>query len=155
MTRCKFIHFVFQVLPIRTLQNVLIKKHFEKCSNCLEELVGPEEAQGILMREDPAGQSIDIWTGIQAGLCVEKDKKETLRYFPRLKWALGATGLVLFFLVGYWAVNQSNDTRLASSPMMDDQIQINYVRVEEKPAEAYVYEPQDSEMLLVWVQRTP
>ena len=30
---------------------------------------------------------------------------------------------------------------------------INYIRIENKPAQAYIFQPQDSHMIIVWAQK--
>jgi hypothetical protein len=156
MIRCKFIHFLFNAFPVKFFQGFLVKRHFEKCPSCLEELVELEEAQAIFDRGVEANERIPLWPGIQAGICGDKRKKAIPRFLFRWKWAFSAACLILVIAVGYWSIDQAGEQETAFRAMTEDQIQINYINIEEKPAGAFVvYQSQDSETIYIYADRTP
>lgn len=156
MISCKFYHFLFHTFPLKVFQGFLIKAHFEKCPSCLEELVELEEAQAIFIREVEANERIPLWPGIQAGICDDKRKKMIPRFLFRWKWALSTACLILVIAVGYWSFSRPGAQDIAYRAMTEDQIQINYINIEEKPAGAFVvYQPPDSETIYIYADRTP
>lgn len=155
MIRCKFINFLFAVFPVKAFQGFLIKNHFEKCPRCLESQLLVDEAKALFLSEEEAMDLINVWPGIVPKLCEESAEKVRPSFWLRWRWAMGVAGLALFILVGFWFMQTPDSVELALQAPAEEQLQINYIKVEEKPAGAIVYEPQDSEMIIVWAERTP
>ena len=152
MIRCKFINFLFRVIPFRAFQGVLIKNHFEKCPDCQNSLVKVEEAHLFLVKEEKTLEMVNLWPGISEKLCEGNGEKSRATFFPRWRWAISAAGLTVLILTGFWYFNRTNNLEMV---LRQEQLEINYIKVEEKPAGAYVYEPQDSEMIIVWAEILP
>lgn len=152
MIRCKLINFLFRVLPFRAFQGILIKHHFEKCPNCQNSLVKAEEARLFLEKEEKVREMISLWPGISEKLCEGSGEKVRTSFFPKWRWAISAAGLMIFILTGFLYLNRPSSLAVASE---QDQFQINYIKVEEQPAGTYVFESQDSEMIIVWAEILP
>jgi hypothetical protein len=120
----------------------------------MEELVELEEAQTLFIREKPVEEGTNLWPKIQVGLCQAEEKRFFPRYVARWKWALGAACLTFVLLAGYWIAQRPGGSESVIPSLTEEQFQINYIRVEEKPAGAYVYQPQDSEIIFVWAERS-
>ena len=152
MIRCKCINFLFRMFPVRAFQGFLIKNHFEKCPNCQNSLAKVEEAHLFLVNEEKTNDMLSLWPGISEKLCEGSGEKSRTTFFPRWRWALSAAGLTVFILTGFWYLNRNDSIEMA---LQQEQFEINYIKVEEKPAGTYVYEPQDSEMIIVWAEILP
>ena len=155
MIRCKLYHFLFTVFPVKALQGFLIKNHFEDCPDCKDLLLEPDEARTLFVSEDKAPEMDHVWLKIRRKLCEETTQSPRPSLWPRWKWAAGAIGLALFIFVSFWFIPRPAELDLNLAADTEQKLQINYVKVEEKPAGAIVYEPQDSEMIIVWAERTP
>lgn len=155
MIRCKIINFLFRVFPVRAFQGILIKHHFEKCADCQNSLVKAEDVQLFLVKEEKASEMVNLWPGISEKLCEGSGRKIRTSFFPKWRWALSAAGLTVFILTGFLYLNRPDSTEMASQKGLDQSFKINYIKVEEKPAEFYVYETQDSEMITVWAEILP
>ncbi len=151
MIRCNLINLLFRVLPFRAFQGFLIKHHFEKCPNCQNSLVKAEDARLFLEKEEKGREMIKLWPGISEKLCEDNGEKIRISFFPKWRWAMSAAGLTIFIFTGFLYLNRP-DSLTASE---QDQFQINYIKVEEQPAGTYVYEPQDSELIIVWAEILP
>lgn len=153
MIRCKIINFLFRVLPFRAFQGILIKHHFEKCPNCQNSLVKAEDARLFLEleKEEKSSEMVNLWPGISEKLCEGSGEKVRTSFFPKWRWAFVAAGLTIFIFIGFLYLNRPGS--LTASEL--DQFQINYIKVEEQPAGTYVYEPQDSELIIVWAEILP
>lgn len=155
MIRCKLINFLFRVFPIRIFQGFLIEYHFERCPDCQDLLAKREETQPLLVEEEKARELVSLWPGISAQLCKESEVKTRPSFVPKWKWALSAAGLTVLILFGFWSFNRPGSMEMSFEQELDQPFKINYIKVEEMPAGAYVYEPQDSEMIIVWAERLP
>ncbi len=155
MIRCKLINFLFRVFPFRAFQGFLIKNHFEKCPDCQNSLVKAEDALLFLVKEEKVREMVNLWPGISEKLCEGSREKIRKPFFPKWKWALSAAGLTVFIFTGFLYLNQPDGTEKALQQDQDQSFKINYIKVEEKPAEPYVYEPQDSNMITVWAEILP
>ncbi len=152
MIRCKLINFLFRVLPFRAFQGILIKHHFEKCPSCQNSLVKAEDARLFLEKEEKVREIVNLWPAISEKLCEGSGGKIKTPFFPKWRWALSAAGLMLFIFTGFLYLNRPDSLAAASE---QDQFQINYIKVEEKPAGTYVYESEDVEMITVWAEILP
>jgi hypothetical protein len=155
MIRCKIINFLFRVFPVRAFQGFLIKNHFEKCPDCQNSLAKREEARLFLVKEEQTSEMVNLWPGIREKLCEGSGEKFRTPFIQKWKWALSAAVLAVCILTGLWYLNRSGSTKLAFQQDLDQPFQINYLKVGEKPAGAYVYESQDSEMMFVWAEILP
>ncbi len=155
MIRCKLINFLFRVIPFRAFQGVLIKNHFEKCQDCRNSLVKAEDVLLFLVKEEKVHEMVNLWPGIREKLFEGSEGKIRKPFFSKWRWALSAAGLTVFIFTGFLYLNRPDSLAMASQQDQDQSFEINYIKVEEKPAEAYVYEPQDSEMITVWAEILP
>ncbi len=152
MIRCKLINFLFHVFPFRAFQGMLIKHHFEKCPKCQNSLVKAEDARLFIEKEEKVREMVNLWPGISEKLCESSGEKVRASFFPKWRWAISAAGLTIFIFTGFLYLNRHDSLAVASE---QDQFQINYIKVEEKPAGTYVYEPEDVEMITVWAEILP
>jgi len=155
MIRCKFINFLFRVFPVQAFQGFLIKNHFEECPDCQNSLAKLEDAQLFLVKEEKASEMVSLWPGISEKLCEGSGKKIRTSFFPKWRWALSAAGLTIFIFTGFLYLNRPDRIEMALQQDLDQPFKINYIKVEEKPAVPYVYESQDSEMIIVWAEILP
>ncbi len=155
MIRCKLINFLFRVFPVRAFQGFLIKNHSEKCSYCQSSLAKREETRLFIPNEEKASELVNLWPGINKTLCEGSPKKNRISFLPRWRWALSAAVLTMFILSGVLYLNRTNSTELALQQDLDQSFKINYIKIEEKPAAPYVYEPNDSEIIHVWAEILP
>ena len=155
MIRCKFINLLFRVLFFRAFQSFLIKNHFEKCPDCQNSLAKLEETQLFLVKEKKTDEMVNLWPGIKAELFEDSPRKIRNPFIQRWKWALSAASLTVFILTGFLYLNRTNSSELVFQQDLDQSLKINYLKVGEQPAEPFVSEPQDSEMIIVWAEILP
>jgi len=156
MIRCKFYHLLFDAVPLNAFQSFLIKNHFEKCPTCMEELADPEEVQTLFAYENTEVERINFWPEIQTRICDDTKQKRFSHFLLRWKWALGTASLILLLTVGYWSFNRPGGQDTAFRATTGDQIQINHINIEEKPAGAFiVYQPPDLDTIFIYAERTP
>ena len=152
MIRCKCINFLFRLFPVRAFQGFLIKNHFEKCEECRNLLAKREDAHLFFVKDEKILEMVNLWPGIREKLSEDSGQKNRTSFFPKWRWALSAASLTVFIFAGFLYLNRNNSIKMA---LQQEQFEINYIKVEEKPAGTYVIEPPDSEVIIVWAEIVP
>ena len=152
MFRCKIINFLFLVFPIKPWQSFLIRHHIQKCHFCQAKLASGEEVKSFLIQEDEVGNLEGLWPAVREGFGKEKEKKRRV-IKPRWKWAVGTACLVVAIAVAIWLYRPFTLDEVPSDENIVERFQINYIKVGEKPARAFLFQPQDSNMIIVWVEK--
>jgi len=124
----------------------------EGCPRCQARLLSREEARGLLVAPDRAGDARGLWPRIAA----ERERSGRVPETPRAAgaaWrAVAVSALALVIAVtGLWVLRET-ETPAAAAP---DRFEISYVNVGGAPAQTFVYQPQGSDSVFVWAQKTP
>ena len=151
MLRCRIINLLLSIFPLKIWQDFLLQKHIQDCPICQEKLASREETKSLLIQESEVGNLEDLWPKVKVQLPREK-RKERLFRLPRWGWAVGAVGLLAAVLIGIWlyrpfALDKSLEEELGG------EFQIKYIRVDNKPARTYIFQPQDSNMIIIWAEK--
>jgi hypothetical protein len=157
MLPCKTVEWLYEALPIDAWRAWLVRRHMEKCPACGKKLLGLEEARALL-----AGPvSPDEWTGLRHRLIGIRDAQPTGRRsrvgssmgWFRI-WAPRAIMLLALLIAGFWLVRESGrEVSLADAAHVLERFELDYVRVGGQPAEAIVYQPQGTDMIIVWAEK--
>lgn len=152
MSRCKFFEYAFFLVPLKKWQDLLIRVHMGTCPECQKSLVNREIVQGITAQEIHYGSAESFWDGFEHKVREAKrsQKNATL---PRLRWAYGVTVVVLFAAAAIWFALAPQIRKARIEASLNEHFCINYIRIEDKPAQAYIFKPQDSQMIIVWAQK--
>jgi hypothetical protein len=152
MPRCKILGYAFAMIPVKKWQDFLIRHHMERCPECQNGLATLEDVRGIMIPESQCQESVTSWDGFQAKLKKEKKKEKPL-YRSRWRWAYAMAGLVVLVAAAIWVIKTPPFRKSQLEERLSGHFRINYIRIENKPAQAYVYQPQDSNMIIVWAQK--
>lgn len=152
MFRCKIIHFFFNVFPLKVWQSFLIRHHIQDCPDCQRELPSMEEVRSLFIREDEAEDIEVLWPALKAKFSDKREKKQIFLW-PRLRWITGVAGLFAAIIVGVgiYLFFFSSEGPSDESPV--EHFRINYIRVENKPAKAFLFRPYDSKMIIIWAEK--
>ena len=152
MFRCKILGYVFSLVPLKKWQGFLIRFHMERCPKCQKTLISREDVQGITIQESQCGDSNSLWDGFEEKVREAKSGKQHV-LSPRWNWAYGVALVLILGAVTIWLVlsPQFHKTRIEES--LNGHFRINYMRIENEPAQAYLFQPQDSHMIIVWAQK--
>jgi hypothetical protein len=152
MFRCKFIDFLFTVFPIKSWQGFLIRRHIQKCPSCLSRLAGVGDVKPLLIQESKLEDMESVWPAIKARI---DEGREEMRVSLQLgwKWVYAAAFLFIAVALLIWFFSPFSPGKGPSEEPLAGQFRIDYVEIENEPAQAYIYHPQDSNTYFVWVEK--
>jgi hypothetical protein len=157
MAFCRAVEFLYEMLPLRLLRDWFIRTHMERCPHCQARLLSREEAKGLLVAPDGLGDTEALWRQISSesgrlAVQVETAPAGGVKW----RWAPVAASVAILIVAGFWLLREveSPDLNLrAAGPA--DRFEIEYIHVGGAPARTFVYQPQGTDTVLVWAQRTP
>ena len=152
MSRCKITHFLFNIFPLKMWQGLLIRRHIQKCPNCQEELTDMEEVRSLFIKEDGAENTEDFWSALKVKLSAKKEKKRIFLR-PRYHWIAGVAGLFAVVVIGIWLFFFYSPDKNPQEKNLAERFRINYIRIENKPAKAFLFHPHDSKMIIIWAEK--
>ncbi|MFQ6109717.1 MAG: hypothetical protein ACE5L7_09235 [Candidatus Aminicenantales bacterium] len=154
MLRCEIVDFLFKAFPLKVWQDFLIRRHIQKCPVCQAGLASAGEVRPFLIQEDEVGGEENFWLRIKTGL--QKEKRRGRRFLqprPRWVWMMRIAGLIAAVVLGVWLYSVFSSPERPAEEKEEARFKINYIRVENKPAQAYVYWPQGKNMIIVWAEK--
>jgi len=158
MAFCKIVDVLYSALPLRPLRDLLIRKHMEACPLCQARLASRAEARGLFVAPYEVGNAADLWGRISARAAQEADTpdREPAPAGARWRWAAAAATAAVVAVTGFWLLREVERPGFdAASAAPADRFQIDYVNVGGAPAQTFVYQPQGSDTVFVWAQKTP
>ena len=156
MSGCRTIKFLYDLLPLKIWRGYLIRRHIEKCAACERQLAPDEGVRALLIKEEEAGDSGRLWPGIRAKLQldVEKGKLPHPSARVRWRWALATASLMIAVLAGLWLFRGYKPDRVLSTSESGGKFQIQDMKIGNEPARPFVYQPQDSKIIIIWAEKT-
>ena len=151
MLHCRMINFLFSIFPLKTWQDFLLRKHIQNCPACQENLASLEETKSLLIQECEAEGLEALWPKVKVQLTKEKGK-ERLSRLPRWGWAVGAACLLVAIFLSIWFY-QLVPSGKAPEQDITSPLQIKYIRIYDQPARTYLFQPQDSNMIIIWAEK--
>jgi hypothetical protein len=158
MDFCKTVELLYAALPLRPLRDWLIRAHMDACPRCQGRLLSREEARTLMVGPDEVGESGDLWQRIsrEAVRAASVPESGPRGGSPAWRWAAVAALAVVVALAGFWLLRETGGPGLeARSSAPADRFEIAYVKVGGEPAQTFVYQPQGTETVFVWAQKTP
>jgi hypothetical protein len=156
------IELIYRILPFRAWKGWLLRNHMERCPGCRKRLVSREEARLILVQADDVGDLDRLWPSIKdrLGEKAKKSEKSALSKPAMAKMGLLAAPAVAVLLiaaaVNFWLFQKPRpDTPLQGgpSPAETEQVQIHYVKIDDEPAQTFIFQPRDSNIIIIWAGR--
>ncbi len=150
MWRCRMVEGLFRFLPFNAWQDWLIRRHILGCPLCSTKLAEVEEVRALLVQEHELEAIPDFWPEMKTRLQPKTATSPSGRIYPVRRWAAVTVGLAVAAATSLWLYwghrgVETTDRR--------EKLRIDYIRIEDRPARAYVYQPQDMNMTLVWVEK--
>lgn len=153
MFLCKFTYFWLSIFPFKPWQDFLVRAHIHKCPACQDQLASLEEVKALLIHESDVQSSRDLWPDVKSAIIERKpEKRAFLAGYAR--WVFAAAGLLAILIAGslfYTVLVQNGGLTVREEGA---RFQINYLRVGDESATPYLYQPKDSDMIIVWAEKS-
>jgi hypothetical protein len=147
MGKCRLYEILFSIFPLKSWQDFIIRHHFDVCPSCQKRPALVEEVRSALLSEEEMQNRKDFWP--EFAQAFEESKKKLVRP-PHWRLIYGTVALTAVIIAGAWFVFVTKPERVSD---LHDRFKINYIRIEDKPARAYLFQPQDSNMIFVWAEK--
>ena len=158
MVSCRTTEILYSALPLRPFRDWLIRSHIERCPRCQARLLSREEAMGLLVGADRLENSDALWRSISAdaGRVASIPQVMPIRRSVTWRWAAVTAMAAVIAVTGFWLfreVERPGSDMDAAGPV--DRFEIDYINVGGMPAQTFVYQPQGSDTVFIWAQKTP
>jgi len=150
MWRCRMVEGLFRFLPFSAWQDWLIRSHMSGCPLCSTKQAEVEEVRALLVQEHELEAIPDFWRKMKTRLQPKTAASPSGRFYPVRRWAAIAVGLAVAAATSLWLYRGNRGVETTDR---SEKMRIDYIRIEDRPARAYVYQPQDMDMTLVWVEK--
>lgn len=162
MLHFKLMDLFYRLVPFPSLKAGLLRGHIEKCPECGRWLASREEARRVLVQVRDVGDLDRLWPAIadrirgirpslepNAGMALEAPAR------PRAvwRWTAAAAGMSLAVLLTFALVRFFQSPSISGGGIAQegtDQVQIHYVRIDNEPAQTFIFKPHDSDVVIVW-----
>lgn len=148
MIKCKLVNFLFSFIPLKRWQSFLISHHLQRCPFCQKKMASLDEARSLFIKENEIENIPSLWPEVRMKLREAGIKERYGR--RRLAWIAGAAGLLAIAALIWLFISPG---RNALKERMAERFQINYIRVGNGAARAYVFKPYDSNMIFIWPEK--
>lgn len=163
MPHFKLMELLFRLAPFPSWKAGLLRGHIERCPECERCLASREEARRILVQDRDVRDLDRFWPaisdrirGIQPSLEPNAGMAREATARPRAgwHWTAAASGLILAVVLTLALVNflrspsAPGGAGIAAGDV--DQVQIHYVRIDNEPAQTFIFKPHDSDVVIVW-----
>jgi len=155
MSHCKTVEIFYALVPLKPWRGLLIRRHVEKCLQCQAGLASREAVGSLLVRETGVNIGRSLWTEVESALAVDsaaertKDRSARLPVMRRWGWTV-ATAFLAVLITGFLLLKNFRPEGTASTASVPARFELDYVRVGGHPANTVVYQPQGSDMIIVW-----
>jgi len=153
MFRCKISHFLLSIFPFKSWQDFLIRSHFQKCEICMSQVASRDEVKALIIQEDDVEEFRDLWPAIKSGVVAKKPEGKAVFSLNR-RWAFAAALIAAVFLTGFFFLTVLSRNGNHFDQEGEARFQINSIRVGDEPATPFLYQPKDSDMILVWAEKS-
>jgi hypothetical protein len=143
---------IVALIPIPAWQDRRLDRHVRICPHCRARLAGRAEVKALLFREDEIGEIPDFWPRVKAAV----ESRETSGFAisrpsrgKRLRILAAALGAVVLLLIVGRLMR-----RPGSSPAGETAFRLHEIHIDDRPARAYLFQPQDSNMVFIWAEKT-
>ena len=153
MFRCKVYNFLLSIFPFNSWKDFLIRSHIQKCEGCMSQMASREEARALIIQESDVENFRDLWPSIKTGVAEKKTEKKAT-YSINRRWVFAAASVVSVILAGFLLFTTISQNGAPLDQEGEARFKINSIRVGDEPATPFLYQPKDSDMILVWAEKS-
>lgn len=119
----------------------------------MSQVASRDEVMALIVQQDEVEDFRDLWPAIKSGIVEIKPKRKAEFSFFRRR-ALAAACFLVVCLSGILIFKFLPRSGSLLDQEGEAPFQINSIRVGDDPATPFVYQPKDSDMILVWAEKS-
>ena len=152
MRVCKILDFLFKAVPLRPWQAFLVRSHMEQCPACQFRLAGREETRRVLVRTEELQGLGPLWSKVRSGIASHDVPRRSPAEGKALRGPLFAAAavIVLAVVLGVWYFRGFTAENAPPVVPAEQKFEVDYVRVDGRPADSYIVRSREPKMTLVW-----
>ncbi len=155
MSVCRMVNLAYALLPLSAWRGFLIRRHIETCGRCQALLAGCGEARRLLVSADSQKDGDLLWQKVWRQLGDGRASRSRWQHSAESrkiwKWALGGAALLAVVAVNFWVLRGGRSPEMgAPAPSRPDRFDLKYLKIDGEDANAFVYQPQNSDLIIVW-----
>lgn len=141
---------------IKKLKSFWIRHHAEECPACQSRLLSREEARALLVQPGEMKSNETLWTDIVSRIRDEERAavRAARRPGPKLLLAMAAASLVIAMFISFWSWRGYQSESAFPAEDHKELFYINYLKVGDEPAQAFIFQPHDSPVIIVWAEKS-
>lgn len=155
MNACRIVDFLSRMAVIRPWTGRIVERHAETCRVCRPSLIDKETARTILVAAEKAGRPARRGHESATGLRNRPEARRRglrVRLF-RLPALSGAAAVLVLVVSGFWLLHRLPTTNGPIASTAEESFRISRIEIEGEPANAYIYRPRGTDMVIVWAER--
>jgi len=156
MASCRMVNVLYAVIPFRLVRDLLIRTHMERCKHCTARLISRRDAEALLVKPEDEGAVERLWQKIDQKAVQPVPVAERRPAGLGWEWAAGAATFLMVVAASLWLLRgiQTQPVRV-DSVRPPERFEIDYINVGGAPAQAFIYQPRGSDMIIVWAGKNP
>ncbi|MBN1274463.1 MAG: hypothetical protein JXB26_19550 [Candidatus Aminicenantes bacterium] len=151
MISCGMHKILFRLIPLNGWRAFLIQKHFENCPRCRLDLASRDEVLTFLVQENEVDE-ICSFEGPYEANAGEAKKRQIRISVSKLRFAWTAAGLAILFLAAFFFLGHPFSLWRQEGKGENGRFQLHYVKVDNRPAQAYLFHPQGTDLVIIWAE---
>lgn len=157
MNACRIVDVINRLPVIRPWTGRIVERHLEKCRTCAALVLSRDEAKPLLVDAVRAGRPgrirLDAAPAPPEGALRRMGRKEgRFAWFPALS---GAAAVLVLVISGFWLLHRISPLKENELLAAEDVFRISYIEIGGEPANSFVFQPRDTDMVIVWADRRP
>jgi hypothetical protein len=156
---------LYRLFPLRAVRSRLAE-HAERCPACGRHLADREEVKRALVAASDLGRLNDIWPAVRSGAAGLSGRsgenagpasRRPSGSPPRRLWRLAAAGgglaaaiFLTAFAVRYFGAGAESAAHQADS---GGGFRLHYARIDQRPADTFIVQSPEDNIVLVWVEK--
>lgn len=152
---CKIYKILYMVIPIKKWKSAIIRRHFERCPTCAEEIDLQGKTGNAFFKPDWIHETPNLWPQIRPKIISDESRPDTFRPGISLgqlrarRWSLAAAAAAFLFLgaIGFFLLRPHDRKILGPESLLPKEpaaviprIQVISAELGGMRAKAYIYQ---------------
>lgn len=152
MRKITLVELLIRIIPLKFFQDYLIRRFLLTNESCRQKLADLNEVRDILVDEGEVSGIPSLWPRVRRDLAAGR-APAALGMRSGLRWAFQIFGLCMVLVLGFWMIRQRRSVNMPAADGSPGSFRIQSIRLEDKPATTFLFQPKDSKFIMVWAEK--